>query len=200
MTSAKLVLAARLVLAPKLVSAAKLLLANRYFSKMVSKCYVDRVSSLGIQTFQQYLDYRYRDCCYYYSGYAIMGMTDNDKVVRGLIDLYDWKGYAHGWVEFWYKGEEYVFDSMVRRIVTKEEYYSYFNPRVEHQFTKKEVLSMYLTQERASVSQNGKMWVINKWIDNPEKGFLSTFMSGARIELSTNGKVKKFVGYSEPGD
>ena len=95
----------------------ELIIANRYFERRMRTIFVDRVCAKGIETFEQYLSYRYRDNCYYYSGYAIIGLKDDDYLMRGDLCIsgdFIWGngGYSHGWVEFKYKGKEYVFDSM----------------------------------------------------------------------------------------
>ncbi|MCL2860248.1 MAG: hypothetical protein FWF46_06840 [Oscillospiraceae bacterium] len=172
--------------------------ANRYFLEMVSKCYVNRGAKLGTETFWAYLYHRYADNCYCYSGYAFMGMADNDKLIRGKIDLEDCPIYDHGWLEFWYKDKEYVFDSRLSRIVRKKAYYLRFKPKIEYQFTKEEILSKYLVEGRATSSQNGMLWVVNKNIDNGEKGHINGVMEGAQIKLTKDGKVKKFVAYDKP--
>ena len=83
----------------------ELMIANRYFERRMRTIFVDRVCAKGIETFEQYLSYRYRDNCYYYSGYAIIGLKDDDYLMRGDLCIsgdFIWGngGYSHGWVEF----------------------------------------------------------------------------------------------------
>ena len=85
----------------------ELIMANRYFERRMKSIFVDRVCAKGIETFEKYLSYRYRDNCYYYSGYAIMGLNDDDYLIRGDLCIsgdFIWEngGYSHGWVEFKY--------------------------------------------------------------------------------------------------
>ena len=54
----------------------ELMMANWYFSRRMETIFVDRCNYKGIETFEEYLAYRYRDCCYY-SGYAIIGLNNN---------------------------------------------------------------------------------------------------------------------------
>ena len=105
----------------------ELMMANRYFDRRMRAIFVDRCNAKGIETFEKYLAYRYRDNCYYYSGYAIMGLKNDDYLMRGAICIsgnFIWGngGYSHGWVEFKYRGKEYVFDSMCIGILSKNCY------------------------------------------------------------------------------
>ena len=59
----------------------ELIMANRYFERRMKSIFVDRVCAKGIETFEKYLSYRYRDNCYYYSGYAIMGLNYDDYLI-----------------------------------------------------------------------------------------------------------------------
>ena len=88
----------------------ELMIANRYFERRMRTIFVDRVCAKGIETFEQYLSYRYRDNCYYYSGYAIIGLKDDDYLMRGDLCIsgdFIWGngGYSHGWVEFKYNSD-----------------------------------------------------------------------------------------------
>ena len=65
----------------------KNILVNEYFFKQVEKVYINRCNSLGIETFKEYLSYRYQGNCYYYSAWALMGLDNNAKVVRGRINI-----------------------------------------------------------------------------------------------------------------
>ena len=79
--------------------------ANRYFERKTKKVYIERFTK--IEAFQEYLSYRYRDNCYYYSAYALMGLKPDDFLVRGYLDLDSRKNYHHGWVEFKFEEKEY---------------------------------------------------------------------------------------------
>ena len=46
--------------------------ANRYFLQRTKKVYIERCTK--IESFEEYLSHRYRDNCYYYSAYALMGL------------------------------------------------------------------------------------------------------------------------------
>ena len=127
--------------------------ANRNFIQRTKKGYIERCTK--IESFEEYLGHRYRDNCYYYSAYALMGLKPDDFLVRGYIDLDDWKDYHHGWVEFKFEEEEYVFDSRIKGVVLKQEYYKYFNPRIEYKKAQKEILDEYLNERCAFKIQDG---------------------------------------------
>ena len=65
----------------------ELMMANWYFSRRMKKIFVDRCNYKGIETFEEYLAYRYRDCCYYYSGYAIIGLNNNDYLMMKVVKI-----------------------------------------------------------------------------------------------------------------
>ena len=78
-----------------------------------------------------------------------MGLKLDDFLVRGAICFsgdFIWGngGYLHGWVEFEFKGIEYVFDSMHKTVVLKQEWYELYKPKVDYKETKKEILDKYL--------------------------------------------------------
>lgn len=82
-----------------------------YFFKEMEKVYIE--TGTKIESFEEYLRHRYSDECYYYSAYAIMGLTPNDYLLRGFLDLDGYKNYHHGWVEF-------KFDIKVNTKITKK--------------------------------------------------------------------------------
>lgn len=78
----------------------ELLMANRYFNLRMKAIFVNRCNAKGIETFEKYLAYRYRDNCYYYSGYAILGLNNDDYLMRGDICIsedfiFENGGYSH---------------------------------------------------------------------------------------------------------
>lgn len=117
--------------------------ANKYFNKSVEKVYVERC--FKIESFSEYLSHKYKDNCYYYSAYALMGLNFDDFLVRCYIN----PNYHHGWVEFKYEGVEYVFDSLIENVVLKEKWYKHFNPRIDYKKTQKEILDEYLNDKCA---------------------------------------------------
>ena len=172
-------------------------MANRYFDRRMKVVFVDRVCGLGIETFKKYLSYRYRDNCYYYSGYAIMGLKDNDYLVRGNISLphsvYANGGYSHGWVEFMYNGQEYVFDSMCIGVVPKDEWYNHFKPDVKFKYSKKVILESIL--EENVQDPEDKQYLI-KTIGITSWYTQSVYRGG--ILVMRGNKVKKFTAYDPP--
>lgn len=184
--------------------------ANRYFMESTKKVYVER--SVKIEPFEEYLNHRYCDNCYYYSAYALMGLNPGDFLVRGYIDLNGRKNYHHGWVEFKYEENEYVFDSKIREVVLKKEWYERFNPRVEYQKTQEEILKEYLNERCAFKIQEGfwqfKGIVMNvdkadisysDLIANDEKnGYVPSALMLARVVINKySSEIMRFIAYAE---
>ena len=187
--------------------------ANRYFSQMTKKVYVEEYTK--IESFEEYLNHRYRDNCYYYSAYACMGLKPDDFLVRGYIDVNGWKDYYHGWVEFRFEEDEYVFDSMIDGVVPKEKWYKIYNPRIKYKKTQKEILDEYLNERCAFKIQEGfwqfKYIVMNTDKDNipyheiiandKNNGYVPSALMLARLVTSKyDPEIKIFIAYSEPSD
>lgn len=184
--------------------------ANRYFKERTKKVYIERGEK--IETFEEYLSHRYRDNCYCYSAYALMGLKPDDFLVRGSIDLEDWKEYQHGWVEFKFKGNEYVFDSKIKGVVLKREWDKRFNPRVEYRKTQEKILSEYLKESCAFEIKEG-FWqfrgiVMNTNKDNisyrdlivndEKNGHVPSALRLARVEINKySGEITRFIAYAE---
>lgn len=183
-----------------------------YFVERTKKVYVE--TRVKIESFEEYLSHRYRDNCYYYSGYAIMGL----KLVRGDIALKDeWPyqngGYRHGWVEFMFEDEEYVFDSMLKTPVPKKEYYDYYKPQITYKKSQKEILDRFLN-EFAAIKIDDCFWqfkssvthVSAKELSHNEiveydynNGYLPSALMYGRIQISRyTREVTRFIAYSEP--
>ena len=191
--------------------------ANRYFEKRTKKVYVDRCNNLkGIEPFEEYLNYRYRDSCYYYSAYALMGLNSDDYLVRGYINYQGKKNYAHGWVEFKFNGESYVFDSMIIGVVLKGTWEETFNPRVTYRKKQQEIFDEYLTPTYAVEIKEGFWQFKDVYDNNPNHGYVLNALRLARVQISTwqrgehsdffakffgaNPKeiVQRFIAYDEP--
>lgn len=180
--------------------------ANRYFTQKTEKVYIERCYK--IESFKEYLNYRYRDNCYNYSTYACMGLNPNDFLVRGYIGP---TNYHHGWVEFEFEENEYVFDSMIKDVVLKQEWYEYYNPRINYKKTQKEILDEYLNERCAFKIREGfwqfKSIVMNttdnisyyKLISyNENNGHVPSALALARLVLNTcNSEIIRFIAYSE---
>lgn len=190
--------------------------ASRYFVKQTQKVYIERCNSNGIETFEEYLNHGYRDNCYYYSVFALMGLNCDDYLVRGVINYPDYENYAHGWVEFTFNGEVYVFDSMIEGISLKSEWEKEFNPKITYRKTQQEILEKYLTSSNAVEITKG-FWQFKNNTDNgDEHEYILNALKLARIEISTwqeseyssllvkflgsnqKEKVKRFIAYDEP--
>lgn len=174
---------------------------NEYFTQSTKKCFISRGS--GIKTFDDFLARRYRDMCYFYSEWALMGMDGEDKVIRGIQrkegDRADC--YWHGWLEYMHNDKELVFDSLVRGIVSKKDYYDYFAPEINHAFTKKEVLSRVMNDKNCSF--NGSIITVDKigCGDTLNDGLIISPMRLSKFIMSANGeKVERFIAKSSGGD
>lgn len=183
--------------------------ANRYFIKKTKKVYIEKCTK--IESFEEYLNHRYRDNCYYYSAYALMGLNSDDFLVRGYIDLDNYKDYHHGWIEFKFEEKEYIFDSMIKNVIPKQDWYENFNPRVYYKKTQKEILDTYLNERYAFKIQDGfwqfKYIVMNTDIndisyqdiiaDDKNNGHVPSALMLARVVMY-NSQVTRFIAYSEP--
>lgn len=174
----------------------ELLMANRYFNLRMKAIFVNRCNAKGIETFEKYLAYRYRDNCYY-SGYAILGLNNDDYLMRGDICIsedfiFENGGYSHGWVEFKYKGREYVFDSMCRGVVPKAEWYEEFKPNVKFKYSKQEIVESFKDKlqilKKSCYRVQGSSIHDYYTIDVYDRG--KVFMHGE--------KIKKFIAYDPP--
>lgn len=101
-------------------------------------------------------------------------------------------GYSHGWVEFKYGGKEYVFDSMCIGVVSKNEWYEEFKPKVKFRYSKKEIIESF----------QGKLQSASKNCYQVQGSNISAYYTDNVYEggkLFTQGeKVKKFIAYHEP--
>lgn len=170
--------------------------ADKFFMDKTRKIFIDR--TVAIETFEQYLNHRYRNNCYNYSASAIMGMSLDDYLVRGDITIYDswqWEngGYDHGWVEFNFEGETYVFDSRVNGVTLKKEWYLKFKPKNIVKFTKREILNSILNSERVKVRKDGA-YEVNDTISFDDKNNIQNPFSKSIIYMSGN-DVEKFIAY-----
>lgn len=187
--------------------------ANRYFIQKTKKVYVEKCTK--IETFEEYLNHRYRDNCYYYSAYALMGLNPDDFLVRGYINLDNRRNYHHGWVEFKFEENEYVFDSMSKNIVLKQKWYEDFNPRIEYKKTQKEILDEYLNEQCAFKIQEG-FWQFKGIVMNTDKddisynailvndeknGHVPSALMLARIVINKySSEIMRFIAYSGSSD
>lgn len=182
--------------------------AYKYFMQRTKRVYIERCTK--IESFEEYLSHRYRDNCYYYSAYALMGLKADDFLVRGYIDLDCQKDYHHGWVEFKFEENEYVFDSMLKGLVLKQEYYQYYKPRITYQKSQKDILDEYLNEKCAFKIQDG-FWQFkyivantdeklpyNKILENDKNnGHIPSALMLARVVIYSS-EIIRFIAYSEP--
>lgn len=181
---------------------------NQYFRSCTEKVFVARQyynpKRYEFVKFQDYLDKRYADSCYHYSSYAIMGLLGNDYIVRGKIDV-DENGncsYEHGWDEFSFNGEEYVFDSLNLSIVEKQLYYEHMKPIITYKASLEETLDIFTSSKNSiQVSENtfkvksfDSIYNQSTKVDSSHL-FLPLSESEIIIDDKEKQLVKKFTGY-----
>lgn len=182
--------------------------ANVYFAKRCSIVYVER--GYKIESFSQFLQHRCRDNSYYYTFYALMGLQSNDSLVRGYINFKDWKNYNHGWVEFTYEDNEYVFDPLIKGVMPKQEWYEEFKPIVQFKKTQREILDTYLN-EKYAFKIDDKFWQFKETVidcdddhvsyykileNNRNNGYIPAALSYARVVLGRiSPEIFRFIAY-----
>lgn len=180
---------------------------NRYFDMSTRKVFVER--QYKIESFKEYLNHGFRDNCLYYSAFALMGLNSNDFLVRGFID----SNFFHGWVEFTYNKEEYVFDNLPKtKIISKREWYEKHNPRITYRKCQKEILDKYLNEKYAFKIRDDfwqfKYVVMESYTDktpynevekdDQNNGYVPSALMLARIEISKfSSAIKRFIAYTE---
>lgn len=170
--------------------------ANEYFMTQMENIFVDR--TVAIETFEQYLNHRYRNNCYNYSATALMGMMPTDELVRGEIrtdNSWQWEngGYGHGWLEFTYQGEIFVFDSMIKGIMPKAEWYEKAQPKKIVKFTKQEILNLLLVPEKVKLRSDGS-YEVNDIFNYDDKDNIENPFQKAIIYMQ--GKdVHRFIAF-----
>ena len=186
--------------------------ANRYFKICTKKVYIERCHN--IESFEEYLNHKFRDNQYFYSAYALMGLKPYDSLVRGYIDLIGCRNYAHGWVEFNFSENEYIFDPMIEGVVLKRDWYEYFNPKISYQKTQADILDEYLNEKNAVEIAKGfwqfKCLVMNSSYSaeysihnykayDANNWFVPTSLMLSRIIIAPlTSEITRFIAYSEP--
>lgn len=177
-------------------------MANQHFLNQMEKVSVRRAEYNVVETFIEYLSHRYRTNCYNYSAYAIMGLDENDKLVRGDIclpnDAWRWcnGGYGHGWVEFLYGGEEFVFDSRCKSIMLKSEWYKMFKPEKLVKFTQAEILYMIFTEGGLEKQENG-YYKVKDMSKREDPNYRVRPLTKAEIYMRGR-KIERFIAYRNP--
>ena len=126
---------------------------------------------------QEYFDRHYRANCYYYSTFVLMCMKPTDRLVRGSIHLdgeldFIYKSfhkgispnYEHGWVEFEYKNNWWVYDDHHKYPIPMEEWYKLKTPyEVHKKFTQSELIE-YIKEnysDKVTETKKGKTTFIS---------------------------------------
>lgn len=178
-------------------------MANRYFSNQMEKVSVRRVDYNVTETFEEYLSHRYRNNCYNYSSFAMMGLGKDDKLVRGDICLPDddWRwcdgGYNHGWIEFWYNGEEFIFDSRCQGIRRKDEWYKKFKPEKMVKFTQAEILDMLFEKGELEEQYSG-CYKVKDMSKKKDPNHKISPLTKAQIYIIDGERIERFIAYRNP--
>lgn len=172
-----------------------LLRATEYFTEQIEKVYVRYRNR--IYPFSQRAYNPHGGKCYYLSTWALMGLGNDDWLVRGQIDLpggpqrKPQKNYRHGWVVFSYLERHFVYDPCEKYVWPLEVWESTFNPHdITFWMTKQQVLSLALgssNQKNAyqisdyifQFKRTEKMALKN--LDNVNNGYLRDTLGGAQL-------------------
>lgn len=170
-------------------------LVDRYFNERMKKIFVERVEYKVVETFERYLSHRYRNSCYWYSEYALLGLNEDDLLVRGDITLegdciWCYGGYNHGWVELSYEGKTYVFDSRCFGLMEKDEWYKKFKPENLIKKSQKEILELVLKPE--NYEQTEDYYQIKPDIGEADENYLEKPLRNAKLRI-VNGKIEKAI-------
>lgn len=181
-----------------------LLQATEYFKEQMETVYVRH--NYNIHSFKDYSRNSKTGNCYYLSTWALMGLTPNDKLVRGQIELPEnsrWKAhknYKHGWVLFNHGGELYVYDPLGNSVWPQECWNNTFTPHKEtFCMSQQEILDLIFRDDAENVYQIGDYVYQLKDAHNMKlaydaerNGFLKDTLSSAQIRYGY-GKVSYFL-------
>lgn len=176
-------------------------MANNYFEECLKKVYVNHGNG-NIETFKKYLSHRNCDFQYYYSAYAIMSLDIDDFLVRGYTN----NNYEHGWVEFSYCGNDYIFDPLLHGIMPKQNWYTKFNPSyIYYKKSKKNILNKYLSNEYAIKIAN-KIWQFQYLLSTTDdlmdlerkEGYILSALSLSHVEIDRYSldRISMFMAYN----
>lgn len=118
-------------------------------------------------TMQEYFLKDYRANCYYYSTYFLLCLKPTDRLVRGKIHLdgdYDFvsrmlyhgkvvPNYEHGWIEFEFEGEWWVWDDHYNNPVPLEQWKKDRAPyEIYTKFTQTELIDYMLSKHKDEIT------------------------------------------------
>ena len=174
--------------------------AQCYFNRRIRRVQVNH--GLGwYESFAAYLDHRYRDNCYYYSGYAIMGLLGTDFLVRGGIQLendFAWRRrYDHGWVEFCYRQHWWVFDSLLSHVVRRRDYYARFRPQLTFRLPQREIVERLLSEVGTLTVNDYRLQHVRVEQTSDDRYFTSSVYGGGRL-WCRDGEVTEFIAFDPP--
>ena len=174
--------------------------ATDYLTERLSHIYVNCGSEL--KTFKEYLNSNNEIDYYFCSACALLMFTQDAILVRGCIDNKGHRDLPYGWIVFKFKGEEFIFDPVLPDAIRKKDYYSFFEPLVLYEKTKKEILQEFLC-EKYAVRLGGNVWQFKDNINAVypsaiSNGYLPDSLSSMTLEFKPNSKTAtKIVAHSK---
>ncbi len=107
--------------------------------------------------------------CYFYSSFIILGLSDEDRLVRGrrsssLNDISKW--FERGWVEFEFGGEWWVFDEPYKMPIKKEKWYN-LKPYFVQMTVEKQNLLSYVKSTYGDDISKQKIWDEKHYLSLP---------------------------------
>lgn len=185
-----------------------LLKATAYFNKEMEKVYVRR--NCQILHFEEIAHNPKGGRCYYLSTWALMGLKSEDGLLRGQIDLperTEWKAeknYKHGWVEFFYEDNMYIYDSLENVIWEYNHWYEIHHPHnITFNMTQQEILTLAIQDSAFDnahqisdyIYQFKKSQDMDLQYNSEHDGFLKDTLAGSQIRYGYN-RVSYFLAES----
>lgn len=169
--------------------------AQDYITERISHIYIEHEGQ--INAFQKYNSAD----CFKHTTLILLALKQNALLIRGYIACGDLQGLPFGWLEFQFKGQEFVFSPMLPDAIPKEDYYSFFEPRVEYKKTRKEILDEFLLEKYAVRYPNNVWQFKNNLVDlcpsNMSNGYLPDTLNSVKIEfIGKSKKISQIVAYS----
>lgn len=186
---------------------------SKYFFDRIDKCKIIKPNGEKQPVFE-FIREGWRDACYTYSAYNIMGLKSTDRLVRGNIycknDIDDIinitllglpkdakrPNYAHGWVEFDFKNKPYIYDNHYKYPILKQDWEKERSPYViTTNLTQAQIfdrlLGKYKDKIEVKVDGDRKEIITHKIYDNNDKDFLDTIYLNSKFVLE-KGEVVDF--------
>ncbi len=160
----------------------------QYFSNMLKNVTFDG-ESFSTALIRGYLNHR----CYAGSMISILPMQDSDQLVRGTLHSGEKHDYNHGWIEFTFDNQRYVYDTTAKRIFDRDHYYNILCPINIMRKTNEEVKSICLgTPTLRPYEQSGSTvdFHIEQFPNIEEHFIFAPLLSGDITAIKENGIYK----------